>query len=438
MIKSIFKKIFSNKVAGNTIWIISERVVQMIISIIVGALSARYLGPSNYGLLNYGAAFVTFFSCIAKLGLDSIIVKEIIDNNENEGTIIGTSIVMRMISSIISIIIMVSLISILKPSDNVIILLSFLQSLSIIFQIYEIIDCWFQSKLKSKYVSIAKIIAYLVVSVYKIFLLVTEKSVVWFAVSMSLDYFIILIILLIMYKKNKGQKFVVSKEKAKYLLKNSYHFIISGLVVIMYSQMDKIMIGNMIDEFQLGLYSAASTICGYMGFVPEAIINSFRPIIYEAKKNNKKYLEKLKMLYFIVFWLGIMFCIFVTIFSKSIILILYGEEYISAQITLIIAVWYTAFAYLGSARSIWIVSEKKNKYVKKYVIIGGIINLLLNLSLIPSLGINGAAIATLISQIVVALIAPLFYKETRVSTKIIIEGIFLKGIKFKEIFNSKS
>ena len=239
-----------------------------------------------------------------------------------------------------------------------------------------------------------------------------------------------------MYKKNNGQKFIVSKDKAKYLLKNSYHFIISGLIVIMYSQMDKIMIGNMIDELQLGLYSAASTVCGYMGFVPEAIVNSFRPIIYEAKKNNKKYIEKLKVLYFIVFWLGIIFCIFVTIFSKLIILVLFGEKYLAAQVTLIVAVWYTAFAYLGSARSIWIVGEKKNKYVKKYVIIGGIINLILNLLLIPALGINGAAIATLISQIVVALIAPLFYKETRISTKIMIEGILLKGINIKEIFGS--
>ena len=92
-----------------------------------------------------------------------------------------------------------------------------------------------------------------------------------------------------------------------------------------------------------------------------------------------------------------------------------------------IAVWYTAFAYLGSARNIWFISENKIKYSKKCVIFGALSNLILNYILIPIYGINGAAVATLISQIIVALIAPLFYKEIRISTKIMLEGIFSKN-----------
>lgn len=428
--KNRIKKILKNKVAKNTSWIIAERIIQMLISLVVGSLSARYLGPSNYGLINYGASIVALFTAITKLGLDSIIVKEYVDKKDENGNIIGTAMVMRTISSIISMILIFITVLILKPNDKLVQILTILQSISLLFQSYEILDLWFQSNLNSKYTSIAKSIAYIVVSVYKIFLLVTSKSVIWFAFSTTLDYILIFIILMIMYKKDNGQKLNFSINTSKDLIKKSYHFILSGLMVTLYMQMDKIMIGNMIDDVNVGLYSAATTICTLWAFIPEAIINSFRPTIYDLKKHNEEiYVKKLKLLYCIIFWLGITFCTFIAIFSKLIILILYGKNYLGAQITLIIAVWYTAFAYVGVARNIWIVSENKNKYAKKFTVIGAIVNLSFNIIFIPKFGINGAAFATLLSQISVLIIAPLFYKETRVSTKYVIDAMLFKGLK---------
>lgn len=422
-------KLTKTKVAKNTIWIIAERIFQMLISLIVGALSARYLGPSNYGLINYGISIVTFFLSIAKLGLENIIIKEYIENKNENGKIIGTALIMRTISSIISIILIYMLVTILKPNEELTIIITMLQSISLIFQSYEIIDYWFQSQLNSKYVSITKSVAYVIVSIYKIFLLVTKKSVIWFAMSTTIDYIVIFIILIYIYKKNSNQKLSFSKKTAKKLFKKSYHFIISSMFVTLYMQMDKIMIGHFLSERFVGLYAAATTICTLWSFIPDAIINSMRTTIYESKKNNdEKYLNKLRLLYCIIFWLGIFFSTMITIFSKIILMILYGKEYLLAQTSLIIAVWYTTFAYLGSARGVWIVCEDKNKYSKKYVVIGAIANLLLNYFLIPKIGIEGAALATLISQVIVAIFAPLFYKETRISTKYMIEGILFKKL----------
>ena len=92
-------------------------------------------------------------------------------------------------------------------------------------------------------------------------------------------------------------------------------------------------------------------------------------------------------------------------------------------------IWYTVFAMLGTARGIWILCEKKNKFVWRYLIIGSIVNVALNFYLIPVMGIKGAALATVIAQFTSAIIAPLFYKETRIHTKYILESFFLKGLK---------
>lgn len=428
MIKKI-KKMVKSKVAKNTMWILAERIIQMLLTLIVGSLTARYLGPSNYGLLNYGASIVAIFTAITKLGLDSIIVKELVERKKENGSIIGSAMIMRLASSFLSIILIFVVLLVFKPNDKLVILLTVLQSISLLFQSYELFDLWFQSNLNSKFTSIAKTIAYIIVSLYKIFLLICSKSIIWFAISTTLDYLLIFAILIIMYKKNNGQKLEYSYKEAKGLLNKSYHFIISSLMVILYMQMDKIMIGNMIDEYHVGLYSAATTICTLWAFIPEAIINSFRPIIYSLKKENQPlYVKRLKLLYCIIFWLGICFCLIISIFSKYIILLLYGNDYLLAQIPLIIAVWYTAFAYVGVARNIWIVSENKNSFAKKFTLIGAVVNLILNFILIPLYGIKGAAVATLLSQISVVIIAPLLFKETRVSTKYIIESIMFKGL----------
>ena len=267
-------------------------------------------------------------------------------------------------------------------------------------------------------------------SVYKIALLILGKSVEWFAFATSFEYIVILIILIIMYIKNGGQKFKVSIKTGINLLKQSYHFIVSGLLVTVYTQMDKIMIAHYIDQTQVGLYSAATAISSMWGFIPNAIINSIRPTIYEAKERDEQlYLRRLKQLYAMVFWCGVFFALGITVFSKIIVGILYGQEYLGATISLVILSWSTIFAYLGTARGVWVVCENKNKYTKKYVFWGALVNLILNAIFIPAIGINGAAIATLIAQIIVAIVAPGFYRDTRTSVKHMMDAIFLKGIK---------
>lgn len=200
-------------------------------------------------------------------------------------------------------------------------------------------------------------------------------------------------------------------------------------MVTLYMQMDKIMIGSYYDNEKVGLYSAATTISTMWGFIPVALVNSMRPSIYEAKKVNEElYMKRQKLLYTIIFWIGVIFAIGITIFSDLIINILYGQEYIEAKGALLIASWYPTFAYLGTARTVWLVANDKYKYAKLNTFWGAITNLILNAILIPKIGINGAAIATLISQFVVAFVAPWFYKETRQSVKDMIEAIFFKGV----------
>lgn len=199
-------------------------------------------------------------------------------------------------------------------------------------------------------------------------------------------------------------------------------------MVAIYSQMDKIMIGSMLQDISVGYYTTALAICSMWTFIPNAIINSFRPLIMELRVSNKKteYNLRLQQLYSLIIWFCLLVSIFIFIFAKSIVVLLYGEKFLGTVDALRIAIWFETFAMIGNARGIWIVSENKSKYVKSYLLIGVLINLILNTVLLPKFGIKGASVATLITQFTSSIIAPLLFKETRIHTKIVINSFLLK------------
>jgi O-antigen/teichoic acid export membrane protein len=238
--------------------------------------------------------------------------------------------------------------------------------------------------------------------------------------------------------KHREQPLSVSKTVAKRILKGCSPFILANIMVVIYGQIDRVMIRFLLNSItEVGLYSAALAICGIIGIIPGAILDSGRPLIVEAKaKSEALYQLRTRQLFAAILWVCLIYSIIITIFSKNVILILYGNEYATATTSLRIAVWYTAFSYLGSARSIWLICEKKNRYVFIFSVMGALTNVILNYVLIPLFGINGAAIATLITQILTNLIYPSFFKVTRSYSQCATDALLLRNIKLKETIQS--
>lgn len=397
----------------------------MLLSLVVGVLSARYLGPSNYGTINYAASYISFFSIACALGLEGIVVKEMVDNRESEGVVLGSSIIMRLVAGLLSMIVVCIIVTIANPEDHVLLIVTFLQSLVLLFNAFHIIDTWYQSYLRSKTSTIIKCIAYTGMSVYKIWLLAAGKSVEWFAFATSLDALLIAVMFLIRYGKDGTQKLKFNITISKHLIGLSYHLIISSLMAVIYNQMDRIMIGKMIDQTHVGYYAAASTICHMWLFIPQALANSAQPLIIGLKgKDENLYNKRIKQLSGTIFWMGVLFAICITVLSHFIINFLYGENYAQARKPLILIIWSTVFAAMSYSKSIWMVCEKKQKYSKYILLCGVIINLTLNSIWIPTIGMNGAAVATIITEFTCCFIAPFMFKPMRVFAKMQLEAIY--------------
>ena len=419
-----------NRAVQNAGWLIGGRVIQMVISLFVGLLTARYLGPSNYGLTGYAAAYTAFFTAFCTLGINSLLVKEFVDHPGEEGKIIGTALGLRGVSSLLSSVLIVLIVLVLDAGESVTIWVVALTSLGLVFNIFETFNYWFQSKLESKVTAKATLIGYSVSAAYKVYLMIAGKSVVYFALVSSLDYLCLAVVLLREYRRHQGGKLTFSWTYGKSLLARSRHFILPSLMVAIYGQTDKLMLKQMISETEIGYYNTATTVCTMWCFVLAAIIDSVYPSIMEAHKQGTELFERRnRQLYAMVFYISAVVAIGFTILGKPVIYILYGRAYLPAVAPLRIVTWYTAFSYLGVARNAWIVCEEKQKYLFPIYLSAAASNVALNLLLIPRWGASGAALASLTAQIITTMVTPFFIKNIRRNSVLMLEAILLKGVR---------
>lgn len=404
----------TKKVFINASWIIGCKIVQSILGAFITMLTARYFGPSNYGLINYAASLVAFVMPISTLALDSILVNEFITHTNQDGEILGTSIAMSLVSSLFCILGLIGFVSLANPGETTTLIVSALYSLLLLARAAEMTQCWFQAHLLSKYISIATLIAYLAKSVYQIYLMVRGSSVYWFAITNALDVFLIDIIILYFFRKETNQNLCFSWSTAKRMLSQSRYYIISSMMATIITNTDRIMIKMMLGDAQTGFYSAAVTCAGMTGFVFSAILSSMRPAILEQHINDEKTFENtMALLYAILLYLSVIQAVLISVFAPIIVRILYGSAFAATVEPLRYVVWYTPFSYLGAARNIWVLANSKQHVLWKISLIGALGNVILNGLLIPKWGVSGAAIASLVTQIITNFVLCFIIKELR-------------------------
>jgi O-antigen/teichoic acid export membrane protein len=438
--------------SANTAWLFAEQILRMIAGFLVGVWVARYLGPEKFGIFSYSLAFVSLFGGIAKLGLDGIVVRDLVKEPKKREVYLGTSFWLKLFGGTItfSIIIIVLIFqSVLKYFPSLIhnpkliiqnltashlsLLTSYISPLTshlltstniyiliiafgIIFQSFEVIDFYYQATVQAKYISIRKMIQLFLSSIIKIILVLVKADLIWFVFVTLFDAISLAIFSWSIYKSQGLPNFIKYFERntAKRLLKDSWPLVLSSMAIAVYMRIDQVMIKNMLGDREVGLYSAAVKVVEIWYFIPMIITQSVFPAIVNAKKVSEDlYYKRLQQLFSLLIWMAIFISIPISVFSHQIIYLLYGEKFVEASNVLKISIWASLFGFIGTGSSYFFLVENLQKLFSKRVFYGMIVNIILNLILIHSHGIQGAAIATLISQAIAAYLFDIFNKETK-------------------------
>jgi O-antigen/teichoic acid export membrane protein len=416
-----FKKYFTN-----TSWLFFERIIRIALSFIVTIFVVRYLGPKDFGLYSYVLSFFWLFASLSTLGLEAITTREIVKFPDRRDEINGTVFFLRLTGSISAIVLIAITLFVMREETYTSILI-LIASASFIFQSFSVIEYYFRGKVEAKFNAYALSASVLLSSILKIVFILVKAPLIYFVIAVVFEYFALAVGLIWVYQYKKLSIFnwKYSKSLAHLLLKDSWPLLLSGLVVMVYMRIDQIMIKNMINDEAVGYYSAAVRLCEAWYFIPVTLCNSIFPAIVNAKNVSEEfYNNRMQKLYDLLTWLAIGIAVPVTIFSNQIIQLLFGKEFSPAAPVLTIYIWAGVSVFLGVASSQYLINENLTKLSFSRTFLGMIVNVVLNLVLIPIYGIVGSAIATLVSY-TIATFSIFTSRKTIRQVKMMMKSIFL-------------
>jgi len=422
---------------ANTSWLFAEQILRMIAGFLVGVWIARYLGPEKYGIFSYALAFVSLFQGIAKLGLDGIVVRDIVNEPDKYNIYLGTAFWLKLIAGIFTFFLILVISWFTADTLQTFFFINIIAA-GIIFQSFEVIDFYYQATVQAKYISIRKIIQLVLSSLIKIYLILIKADLIWFVWVTLFDAVSMAIFSWLIYKKQKQPGFLkyFDKNLAKKIIKDGFPLLLSSIAIMIYMRIDQVMIKNMLGDREVGLYSAAVKLVEMWYFIPTIVTSSLFPAIVNAKKFSEElYYQRLNLLFAFLTYISLLISLFTVFYGKDIIKFLYSEKYLESSAVLSISIWATIFVYIGVGTSQWLITENLQKLSFYRTLYGAIINIILNLILIPIMQTKGAALATVISYAVAAYYLSLFWNKKTISlAKNVTSSLFfIFEIKRKEV-----
>lgn len=415
--KNLINKIKNNRDKFHNItWLLLDRVVKSAIALLVVAWLARYLGVAEFGLISYATALVAIFLVLGELGLNKIVVQNMVREPDKSAEILLASFFLQVIGSFISLIILVVLVSIIPMDKELGRYVCLLLSLTLIFRPFYVVSYWFESIVKSKYIVRVQLINFSIFSALRVILIIAEADLLTFVWLAVFEAAALAIFMSFVFAKNKTFPLIFNfpRERVFMLLRSSWPLLLSGFSIMLYMRSDQIMLGQLKGSESVGLYTAALKFSEIWYVLPMVIMSTFFPSLVSAKDdNNGQDTHLLKTLLLLMVVLSVGIAIVIGLLSEVLVLTVYGSDYLLSASVLNIHIWAGVFVFVGVVGGSWYISEGLQVFQLYFTIFSALINIALNYFLIIDWGIEGAAVSTLIAQFLSVLVFDFLFKETR-------------------------
>jgi len=414
------------KIISNSGWLFADNIIRLSVGLFINAWVARYLGPENYGRLNYSIAFVVLFAPFATLGLDSIVVRDIIRTPSATNEILGSAFLLKLAGGVVSLLVSLGCILLVRPQDGITHWLVGIIAAGAVFQSLDTIGFWYQSNYASKFTVYARNTAFILISVLKVILIKSEAPLIAFAWAALVEVVVGSIGLVVTYRMtgNSPLEWSARLDRVQKLLGDSWPLILSGIAIFIQARIDQVMLGEMIGNREVGQYSVAMSLIEVFAFIPMVVQSSLAPAVTQAKiVGEKQYFNCLLNLYRLMSLLFVVIAFPIFLFAKKLVVLVYGIEYQAAGVLLSLFAVRLFFANMGVAKSLYITNENLFRYSLITAVIGSCVNVLLNYVLIPVYASVGAIWAMIISFFVTTFVIDIFYSEVHKNLKVMIKGI---------------
>lgn len=384
---------------ANTGWQFADHILRMGVGLLVGIWLARYLGPEQFGMLSYALAFVALFAPIAHLGLDDIIVRDVVRSPEQKEEILGTAFFLRLGGGAGAFFAAAVSITLLR-TDDLSRSLVLIVAAGALFQAFHVIEFWFHSQVKVKYAIWARNTAFLLASLVKVILILQGAPLIAFAWVALFEIALGAAGLVLAYlaRGDRLRDWRLRGGKAWRLLQDTWPLMLSGMVIAIYLRIDQVMLGELAGNEEVGVYSVAVRLAEVWLFIPAAIYWSVFPSVVEAKELGAElFYGRLQKLYNLMAFSAYAVALPAALLAQWLVPALFGEAYGRGGPMLAVLVWANIFISLEMARSAFLTAMNWTRIYLLTVSLGCVLNIVLNFYLIPLYGGMGAVVASLLA-----------------------------------------
>ena len=389
----------SNKYALNVIWAFIEKGLRIVAQLVVGIWVARYLQPERFGVLQYSLSFVLILGAFGSLGLLEIVTRELINKSDEKiRTILGTGLVVRVIGAFFAVA-FINLVAFFTESDSDIRIYILILSVGRTISSFELLQAFFKARVKIRAIAIGQFWSLMFFSLLKIFLVVYEYPLEAFIYVYALDGLLAAGVMIFFLRRDGFPLLQLNfkKKVAGKLLRSSYHLMLSVVMIQLYGRIDQVIIGNLMDDAAVGYYSTAARLFDAWNFLPVALCGALFPAIMSVISDTPKLRNRLTALYSINLYIGIFISLGMNLLAEWMVTTFFGEAYLPAVPALRLLTFAICATFLGVATEQFLIAKGLTHLSLLRTLIGAALNIALNFVLIPMYGIEGAAIATVIS-----------------------------------------
>jgi len=402
------------KILDNIGWLFFDKILRMGVGLIVGVWVARYLGPDQFGLFNFATAFVGMFGAIAGLGLQGVVVRDLVREPSSKEEILGSAAALQLVGGVVAYGLTLSAIFWLRPDDVLAKSIVAILGSMLLFKASEVAVCWFESQVLSKFTVWVQNGTFLVFAFIKVLLVLKGAPLVAFAWVSMAEGLVVAMVMVFGLRGQRARQLCATFARAKSLLADSWPLLLSGVAVTIYMRIDQIMLGQMVGDEAVGIYSSAVRISEVWYFFPMAIASSVFPAILGAKKRDEAmYYKRLQRLFDLMTWVSLVVAFTVTFLSEYMVVLLFGDTYKAAGVVLTIHIWSGIFVFLGVASEKWFLAENLQVLSLLRTVLGALTNVILNILLIPKYGVLGAAWGTVAAQFAANILFDGMHAKTR-------------------------
>jgi len=403
------------KYLANTGWFLVARICTIIIAFFTTIYVIRYLGPQNYGTLSYAVSFVSLFGFIASLGIDQIVYRELVKRPEDEGEIMGSALGLKLLGGLTATLLAVGGALLIGVTQIELILITIV-SLTLLGAAGQLIMFAYLARVQSKQPAIITLAISIILAITKLLIIFFDKGVIYFALVLLLESVLYAAFFAFSYHRhfNKFNEWRLHKDTARLLFATSWPLMLSTVSIMIYARIDQVMLRHYIDVTAVGIYDAAVRLSDVWYIIPNVILGALFPAIINAQKTSPSLFRKrIHLCAALLVGLNLLIILPTNLLAPHIIEILFGSAFIGTADVLTIYIWSLIGFSLGQLMNTYLIAENY-VYIYLYTSVSTVlVNIGLNILLIPSYGVNGAALATLVSYSLIPLL-PFGFKKIRV------------------------